>query len=388
MLEIGHDKCTGKDQQAICSHYVTVERVFFDGRHKAAGCIKTEKVMGMTIGPSAFCTGFKDAGIQVNGGHETILTDSWASSYYWDRKPAHDTPMARVAIEFHGQDNYLSNVIIFDGGQRTALHISGGANVISGVHSWGGPVVLNGTNTIRDRIMGCYIDYTTLVLAQPSNLIVQNTFFLNGHTVLWGAGFSGLIFKENIYHLGDGVHGGKDSVVVSKERPVNRSWCRGVFIEDEINADEDWRVRSTRARLSLTLRNRRLYTFNFSKYLLFPWIDEVTYSVTFSNRSKFLKHGARDPNGTAVTIEFEGRTDATVTVDVTQCPYKHIQEASEDEDALDESEDMDDRGGSRSGLFGAQRGTPGATHSLASHSCATALCALLLPWCVLRRALL
>jgi hypothetical protein len=54
--------------------------------------------------------------------------------------------------------------------------------------------------------------------------------------------------------------------------------------------------------------------------LLFGWIDEVTYSVTYDDGATMVQHGARPPKGLTVRIEFEKATSATVVVDVVQCP--------------------------------------------------------------------
>ena len=94
---------------------------------------------------------------------------------YWSEKP---TKHAGIAIELNGEDNYLTDVIIFDGGQDQAVLINGAATVLKGVHTWGGPLVINGTYDIQDRILGCYIDYNTLDIFNPYSVTVSDTFFV------------------------------------------------------------------------------------------------------------------------------------------------------------------------------------------------------------------
>ena len=124
-------------------------------------------------------------------------------------------------MELNGEDNYLTDVIVFDGGQRSGVLVNGAATLLQGVHSWGGTIMINGrlctthsqslfrwlfagaeransriadsilarqaqdstsklkqarlcillcepgTYDIQDRILGCYIDYNTLQVFNP-----------------------------------------------------------------------------------------------------------------------------------------------------------------------------------------------------------------------------
>ena len=107
----------------------------------------------------------------------SVLSDFFGpvAADYWSEKP---TKHAGIAIELNGEDNYLTDVIIFDGGQDQAVLINGAATVLKGVHTWGGPLVINGTYDIQDRILGCYIDYNTLDIFNPNSVTVSDTFFV------------------------------------------------------------------------------------------------------------------------------------------------------------------------------------------------------------------
>ena len=89
----------------------------------------------------------------------------------------------------------------------------------------------------------------------------------------------------------------------------------------------DWRVFTTRARLTQRLEpdatlSASSLVFDFSDRLLFNWIDEVMYSVTFDDGEAIVGHAARTSVNTTVRVDFDAATAATVTVEVTQCPYK------------------------------------------------------------------
>merc|ERR1712217_478641 len=88
----------------------------------------------------------------------------------------------------------------------------------------------------------------------------------------WGdAEIDGLIMRHNTYT-------GDKSVVLSG--PFKK--VKNVVISDEINA-----AKTTRARLSLTHTASTQWKFDFSKLLLFPQIDQVTYSVTSDSAAFF-----------------------------------------------------------------------------------------------------
>jgi hypothetical protein len=323
VIEVGTEACTPKDQQQVCSEYVALESLFVDGGHKATGCVRIDKTMGTTFGPSAFCTGFSEVGIRINGGHETMVIESWLASYYWGEDPP-SRKVASSAIEVNGEDNYLTNVIIF-GGQRQGVLITGGVNVLSNVHSWGGPFVINGGWTWENRILNCYVDYGYLEIVNPAYTVVADTFFLNAHTILRGSQLKGVQFRGNIYTSANqwGHPGNSNIELVGDFRQGAR--CDNVVIDDEIQATQyspSWKLRTTRARLVKHVTDSNFITFDFSSLLLFPWIDEITYSVTFDHGAPLRQHGAEPSDGATVSVRFGAWTSATVTMDVVQCP-KH-----------------------------------------------------------------
>merc|ERR1712224_758077 len=120
-----------------------------------------------------------------------------------------------------------------------------------------------GTHAMKDRVLGCYIDYNTLDIFNPNSVTVSDTFFYNGHAVLHGhpgagvaphyqKGFTGLRFEGNTYALQK--YGGKQSIVLAEiPDALEKGSCQGVVIKDEINGDSDWRVKQTTFRLSKTV---------------------------------------------------------------------------------------------------------------------------------------
>jgi hypothetical protein len=149
------------DAQASCNQFINLSEIFLDAAHVAAGGVRVASAMGTTIGPSAFFTGFRDAGVRIDGGHEVMLTEAWLSECYWTQSrggPAPpggrtppdgpcqedpDKPGGRssrsVGVMINGSDHYLTDVIVFEF-TRTGVEVNGTMNLLQGVHAWNAAV--------------------------------------------------------------------------------------------------------------------------------------------------------------------------------------------------------------------------------------------------------
>lgn len=76
LIEVGNHSCM-PDNQKVCNEFININEMFLDCSHVAAGGIIARNTMGLTVGPSAFVTGFNVAGVQVLGGHEIMVTEAW-----------------------------------------------------------------------------------------------------------------------------------------------------------------------------------------------------------------------------------------------------------------------------------------------------------------------
>jgi hypothetical protein len=90
--------------------------VLLDGSHVAAGGVYVTHVMGTTLGPAIFITGFKQFGVHIVAGHEVMVTNAWICEYYWSDK--HDSNSTSVGIQIDGNDHILMDVRV-DLGLRT-----------------------------------------------------------------------------------------------------------------------------------------------------------------------------------------------------------------------------------------------------------------------------
>ena len=59
----------------------------------------------------------------------------------------------------------------------------------------------------RNRFLGCYLDFNTLLFQDPSQLVVENTFFLSTNTTLVAnkGSVTGLIMKFNTFTISPAI---------------------------------------------------------------------------------------------------------------------------------------------------------------------------------------
>ena len=280
--------------------------------------MSVNKTMGTTIGPSVFITGFKEYGVQVNQGHETMIFDGWLAEYYWSEKHPSSPSFCSTAIELNGEDNYVTNTILFDFSCLGVL-VNGAATTLDGVHSWNGggtAIKIDGSYDVQDRIVNCYLDYSTLEVVNPKFVLVQGNFFYETHAVLVGQSIQGFVMRENIYSLND--YGGNVSIVLADKNAT----CHNVVIEDDIYAQQNSnpvQLLRTVSRKSLYLQNATSWRVDFSDTLLFNGIDQIQYSLVLDSDSPLVSRAARQVSDTAVQVETSSPISATVHVSVRQC---------------------------------------------------------------------
>ena len=86
--------------------------MLFDASHVAAGGVRIGKTMGATVGPSAFFIGFVEVGIQIDAGHEVMVSEAWLASCYWSDQTLCKKQPTSIGIQINGNDHYLTNVIV------------------------------------------------------------------------------------------------------------------------------------------------------------------------------------------------------------------------------------------------------------------------------------
>ena len=328
LVEIGSTTCTprlpnGKpDGQGSCNEFINLSEMMFDASHIAAGGIKVSKVMGTTIGPSVFFTGFNSVGLQINAGHEVMLSEAWLAECYWsDNAPCAKKAAAgdgSMAVQINGNDHYLTDVIVFDYA-HIGVQVNGAANILQAVHTWNGGGVGMQVAAHQTRLVACYLDYNKLVVVDPSQLAVTDTFFLETHANFTSKAFrtlKGVQFSGNTY-----ATEGPSILIDPKFEDATDS-----VIDDEIDGGCTLKLTRGRQTVAHPLVPTTAFEFDFSDSLLLPTIEEVLYSFTASpNFSPHKAGGGWGPGssyaqtkGKTVTVHFERPVTGKVTISVDQ----------------------------------------------------------------------
>jgi len=88
------------------------------------------------------------------------------------------------------------------------VHLTGAANLLSGVHTWNQATGRGGVGIQDDighnRYIGCYLDYTDLVLTAPTGVLISSGFFLGGAQLVFaapsGGGIvDGVVLSSNVW---------------------------------------------------------------------------------------------------------------------------------------------------------------------------------------------
>jgi len=97
--------------------------------------------------------------------------------------PADTRESRSIGIQLNGNDHILTNVIVFDN-THIGVEVNAAANLLQNVHTWNGGGTGIAVNAQSNRLLGCYLDYSKLVIKDPRSIVVESSFFLEGNVVL------------------------------------------------------------------------------------------------------------------------------------------------------------------------------------------------------------
>lgn len=206
------------------------------------------------------------------------------------------------------------------------VEINGAANLLQGVHTWNAAVygksggyawkggVGIAVNAYQNRILGCYLDFSALSVLDPSNLVVEATFFLATPAVFTSGkatSLTGVMMHGNTYAVGG------DSIRIDPLF-VDGSDC-------DISGDIGAAPKTTRASKTLTrLAPTTEFDFVFPELLL-PSIEEIEFSFAALSVSepwaqwRAIKGNASNPR--SVVVQSSTAVRGTVTVRVAQAVH-------------------------------------------------------------------
>ena len=349
IIELGEsdELCKKTNKQKSCNENVGFEDLTIDGNRVAYGGLSINATMGANVGPDMFFINFVASGVRVNGGHEVMLHQSWFGATYYDAKHNPDGSLrmqGSCAMEVFGNDHIVSDVIVFSA--EVGLHITGGANLIRGVHTWNDATALGGRGIVVEagstRLMQVYLDYTSLVLVDPiRDITVANSFFLGmGNIVLEatpaGKGsIDGLAIVENTF--GNWNMPSNTTVVVDERSGVlftsimdftmrSNAACpkmstRGITVVGTSTGGGSKRTSGSKA---------SRFEVDFTEQLVFKHAPMRTthYMLEVADDGTFVREALRPPgsggssNNFTVAVETDQPVRATASIAVTQSQYR------------------------------------------------------------------
>lgn len=287
VIEVGSSACS--NGQGSCNENVGMSGLTVDGSHVAAGCISITAAMGATIDSSSAIFGFTQNGIALFGGHETMITETWVAAYFWDSPYKEKCPPScGNGIGVFGNDHFVTNVIVFSA--QTGVKLTGAANLLSGVHTWndatgnGGVGIQNDSS--QNRFLGCYLDFTDLVMTNAQQIVVTGGFFLGGAQVKFSAPkpnsvIYGTTISSNVWY-------DTNSAALAVNETVG-TWTSITDLVIEGNPLQQGQPAFPASKVSKTLTqstsNPTSLAFDFSQSLLFPNVPIASAYATVSSVS-------------------------------------------------------------------------------------------------------
>ena len=170
-------------------------------------------------------------------------------------------------------------------------------------------------NAHQNRLVACYLDYSSLSVTDPNELVVEGTFFLGVPAVFVSAEattLQGVYMRGNTYNTGGA---GPDSIHVDSKF-VDGEDCA---IYDDI-APPGHTLQATRASATVAHLETAVTEFSFSfPQLLLPQIEQVEYTFTAASGDEpWVQHRAIKPNGTNVVVQMSAAVRGQVMMTVAQ----------------------------------------------------------------------
>jgi hypothetical protein len=187
VVEIGSRPCNTKSGQGSCNENIGMSGLTLDGSHVAEGCLRISATMGATLDASSAVFGFVVNGILLDGGHESMISETWVAAYFWSSPLKEKNNATGIAVA--GNDHFINNVIVFSA--RVGVDLTGAANKLVNVHTWndatenGGVGILNQES--QNIFIGCYLDFTDIVLRNAQFIVFSDGFFLGGAQAVFEA---------------------------------------------------------------------------------------------------------------------------------------------------------------------------------------------------------
>ena len=293
-----------------CTENVDLEDLMIDGSQVANG-VRFNAVIGVNAGPDIFVVNFTRVGVEMSGGHEVELHESWVGSCWYTPPDAcwlNSTALRNTTgIAIDGNDHLLNQVVVFAG--QTGVSVTGAANILTAVHTWNTQVgavpdaVGIIVSTWQNRLIAPYLDYVPLILKGSAVTTVTNGFFLCSPGVIFlpdpnGYPVQGVLIANNEFVCGGDI--------VASAAASSFTGLQDVTISGNVY-DNNVIHRSTVATITLTNASSP-WSFDFTPHLVFDpsanstRIRTVSFSIVAQQGTPFFQSYALPPVAGAVTV--------------------------------------------------------------------------------------
>ena len=128
LIEVGQELCD-QGGQGCCNEHLGFENMMLDASLIALGGLRINNTMDTVVGPHMLFVGFREAGLTINGGHESTVSHCWFGQYYYD-DPRWVNSTGK-GIWLAGPDSIITQVVVFSA--HIGVHVQGWLNAIDQV---------------------------------------------------------------------------------------------------------------------------------------------------------------------------------------------------------------------------------------------------------------
>jgi hypothetical protein len=330
VIQVGASPCKTKSGQGSCNENVGMSGLTLDASHIAQGCLSISSTMGATLDSSSAIFGFTGVGILLDGGHETMISETWVAAYFWnDPKKEHSGDTIGILVA--GNDHFVDNVIVFSG--TVGVSLTGEANKLVNVHTWncatgnGGIGILN---TVSQNIfIGCYLDFTDLVLTNAQQISISNGFFLGDAQLVFKAPHaSSSIYGVSI--VGNEWYDCSNSALASNETLGTWTSVTDLYVEGTSFCGPGQNPafsKATKVLSSATVNGK--VSVDFSDILLFPNVPIASASIVVKSNPTNNVAPTVGQNWNAQVVDVFISTNDPLTIYVTADQSSYTTERSQ-----------------------------------------------------------
>lgn len=291
---------------------VTFRDILFDSSYRGGGLLVVDSARIRVT--NCFFLHFTTQGILVLRGHETFVSNCFLGQHSTIGGDKGERDFSGTAIDLASTDNAITDAAIFSA--ATGIILRGRANIVTGVHCYNKATAFGGIGILvrsaQNRIFGPYLDFNSIVIEDPDQVIVSNGFFLgDGNIVLKSVQgqVSGLNIINNVFS-GDP----KNNLPIVKLDGAFKTVDQVVIDNNVVNG---MKLQSTVGKLTVT-GNGTKWVADFDPILLFPdTINHFQYSF-YAKEGGFTTHSVTNVSKNAVVIESKEEVNAVVSVYVDQ----------------------------------------------------------------------